>query len=172
MLPCFFLDRRGFPLASLPNMPYLSHIFLIVLSWTLLFNMLTEACGACGEVLGSSAISLSVTRSDFGVNLLGCLLLGGLVSVLNVFHLWIIFSTVEWWTSICLDYSSQIDGSNNCFSKIIADVLTPWHCVNTHLKAPDQQTAKTSAFIEVLTLADDQLIKGIRLAVSDCYLPS
>ncbi len=48
--------------------------------------------------------------------------------------------------------------SNNCFSKIIADVLPPWHCVNTHLKAPD--SIKTSAF-EVLTLADEQLIKGI-----------
>ncbi len=43
-----------------------------------------------------------------------------------------------------------------CYSKIIADVLPPWHCANTHLKASDQQTAKTSAFIEVLTLADDQ----------------
>ncbi len=29
--------------------------------------MLTEACGACGEVLVVSAISLSVTRSDLGV---------------------------------------------------------------------------------------------------------
>ncbi|KAL0160075.1 hypothetical protein M9458_043800, partial [Cirrhinus mrigala] len=52
-----------------------------------------------------------------------------------------------------------IDGSNNCFSKMIADVLPPWHCVNTHLKAPDQQTAKAYAFIEALRLADDQLIK-------------
>ncbi len=42
--------------------------------------------------------------------------------------------------------------------------LTPWHCVNTHLNASDQQTAKTSAFIEVLTLANDQLIKDIWLA--------
>ncbi len=32
--------------------------------------------------------------------------------------------------------------------------------VLTHMKAPDQKTAKTSAFIEVLTLADNQ-----------CYLP-
>ncbi len=43
---------------------------------------------------------------------------------------------------------------------MIADVLPPWHCVNIHLKAPDQLSAKTSAF-EVLTLADEQLIKGI-----------
>lgn len=32
-------------------------------------------------------------------------------------------------------------------------------CVNPHLNAPDPQTAKMSAFIEVLTLAYDQLMK-------------
>jgi len=35
-------------------------------------------------------------------------------------------------------------GSNNCFSKIIVDVFPPWHCVNTHLKAPEQQTANSA----------------------------
>ena len=49
-------------------------------------------------------------------------------------------------------------GSNNCLSKIIADVFPPLHCVNTHLNASDQQTEKTSAVIEVLTLDDDQLV--------------
>lgn len=49
--------------------------------------------------------------------------------------------------------------------KIIAD-FSP-HClgVSTHL------TAKTSVFIEVLTLAHDQLIKWILLATPDCELP-
>ncbi len=98
-----FLDRRSFPLTSLPNMPYLSHIFLPVLSWILSFNMLTEARRVCGEVLGLSTISLSITRSDLGVNLLGCPLLGELVSVLNVFHLRLIYLTEEWWTSHCLE---------------------------------------------------------------------
>jgi len=56
---------------------------------------------------------------------------------------------------------SRLMGSNNCSSKIIADVFPPWHCVSTHLNALDQQTAKTSAFIQLVTLADDQLIKGI-----------
>ena len=50
-------------------------------------------------------------------------------------------------------------GSNSCFSKIIADVFPPWHLVNIQLNAPDQQTANTSAFIEVITLTDDELIK-------------
>jgi len=39
----------------------------------------------------------------------------------------------------------------------------------THLNALDQQT---QTFIELVTVADDQLIKAIRLAVPDCYLPS
>jgi len=60
--------------------------------------------------------------------------------------------------------------SNNWFSKIIADVFPPWNCVNTHHDAADQQTAKMSAFIEVLTLADHQLMKCIWLGALGCYL--
>lgn len=43
-------------------------------------------------------------------------------------------------------------GSNNCF-KIIVDVFPTWHCVSTHLNTTDQQTPKSPAFIELLTLA-------------------
>ena len=57
-------------------------------------------------------------------------------------------------------------------AKTIADIFPPWHCINKELNAPDQQTAKTSAVIEVITLADDQLIMCIRLAVNSCYLTS
>ena len=39
-------------------------------------------------------------------------------------------------------------GSNNCFSKIIADAIPPWHRVNTHLNAA---MLNASAFIELLT---------------------
>lgn len=46
-------------------------------------------------------------------------------------------------------------GSNSCFSKISANVFSSWHCVNMHLNAPNQQTTITSAFIGMLTLADD-----------------
>jgi len=63
-------------------------------------------------------------------------------------------------------------GSHNCFSKIIADVFPLWNCVSTQLNAPDQQTAKTSAFIELVTIADDKLLKGIRLAAPGCNLSS
>ena len=47
-------------------------------------------------------------------------------------------------------------GSNSCFSEVIADVFPPWHRVNTHL-----ETDRTSAFIELLTLTDDQLIRAL-----------
>ncbi len=52
--PCChaFLDGRSFLLASLPNRSCLSHILLTVLSWFWSFYILTEACGAYGEVLG------------------------------------------------------------------------------------------------------------------------
>ena len=52
-------------------------------------------------------------------------------------------------------------GSNSCFSEIIADVFPPWHRVNTHLDAAEQQTGRTSAFIEEFTLTDDQLIRAL-----------
>lgn len=60
--------------------------------------------------------------------------------------------------------------SNNCFSKIIVDVFPHWHYVNTRVSAPDQKTAKT--FLEVVTLADDELIKSIWLAALGYFLPS
>ena len=58
-------------------------------------------------------------------------------------------------------------GSNSYFCKIIADVFL---YVNNHLNAPDQQIAKTSVFIDMLTL--DPLIKCIWFATSGCFLPS
>lgn len=46
-------------------------------------------------------------------------------------------------------------GSYNSF----AGVFPPLHFVITRLHAPDLQAVKTSAFIEVITLTEDQLIK-------------
>lgn len=34
--------------------------------------------------------------------------------------------------------------SNNSSFKIIADIFPLWHCVITHLNAPNEQNAKTS----------------------------
>lgn len=53
--------------------------------------------------------------------------------------------------------------SSVCFSKttdvpsLSPDVFPPWHCAKTQLSAPDERPAKPSAFIEVLTVAHDQL---------------
>lgn len=44
-----------------------------------------------------------------------------------------------------------------------------WHCVKTHLKAPD---VKMYAFIDVVTLTDDQLQQCIWLSAPCCYLSS
>ena len=53
-------------------------------------------------------------------------------------------------------------GKNNCFSNINAVVFLPLlPCVNTHLNAPDHQAAKTSDFLEVVTLDDEHFIKHI-----------
>jgi len=57
-------------------------------------------------------------------------------------------------------------GNHQCSSKIIDDVFPSWHCVNTHLDAPD--LPKVSAFTEVLTPANNHLIKCVWLAVPGC----
>jgi len=57
-------------------------------------------------------------------------------------------------------------GCNNCFSEIIADVFPPWHCVKTHLNAPEQETARMSDFKKLLTLGNVKLIKYIWLLLN------
>lgn len=42
-------------------------------------------------------------------------------------------------------------GSNSFLSKFIADIAPSWYSANTWLRAPDQQTAQTSAFTEIHT---------------------
>lgn len=49
-------------------------------------------------------------------------------------------------------------GSNSCFSKTTAGASPPWPCVYTRLNASDQQTAKTFALVEALTLANDHML--------------
>lgn len=48
--------------------------------------------------------------------------------------------------------------SNNYFSEVMADVLSFWHGVDTHLRALEHQTTKTSAIIEAITLLNDEPI--------------
>lgn len=80
----FFLDRKGFLLSAFPNTLYMFSLLLIVLSWTLRFNMLSEACGVW------DAPQASLYFSDLGVNVMWRPLLGRLAIVLKAFHLWIL----------------------------------------------------------------------------------
>jgi len=50
---------------------YVFNLFLILLSSTLRFSMMIEACRVRDVIPGFSAISLSITQSDLVVNLLG-----------------------------------------------------------------------------------------------------
>lgn len=58
--------------------------------------------------------------------------------------------------------------SNNCISKMITDVFPL--CLNTHMNAPEQQHAKSSAFMEVFTLALLIISMCVWLAVPGRYL--
>lgn len=66
----FLLDEGGSLLQPLQT----SHtpLFLIALSWTSTFNMLTEFCSVWDVDLRLFAVSLSAERSVLGVNLIGC----------------------------------------------------------------------------------------------------
>lgn len=52
-------------------------------------------------------------------------------------------------------------------------LVTLRHCINTYLNAPDQQTVKTSTFIEALTVSEEQLDNWSGVVSSTSYyLPS
>lgn len=108
-------------------------IFRTVFSWTLTFNMLTEA----SWVLKWNSWMFCQTFNH--LNICNIWPWGkfvwisfGKVSSLNDFHLWIISPPVEWWAPNCLEMlcnASQIYGSNKCTSKVIADFSDIWYYV-------------------------------------------
>lgn len=67
-----------------------------------------------------------------------------------LFNLFIVFSH-EFWHLACYLTSRvtlfRLMGSNSCFFRLMAVVFPVWRCSNAHLKNPDQQTAKSFAFI-------------------------
>ena len=161
----FFLERRGFP-----NKLNFFSLFLIVLSWTLTFNMLTEAFW-----VWDVALFMSTARSDLGVNLLECSLPGRLTTVSNVFTCKYSSSPKRVDSKFfgnCLITPSQIDRQRWLLVFDHCCCCSSLNCVNTHLNAPDQLTAQTSAFIEVLTLVDDQIINCTWLGAPGCCSPS
>ncbi len=66
----FFLVSNGFCLGTLPWMPFLPSLFLIVESWTLTLIEASEACSSLDVVLGSFMTSLDESSlcswSNFG----------------------------------------------------------------------------------------------------------
>lgn len=100
---------------------------------------------------------LGISQRDLGLNLLG-----RLAAVLKVFHLRIIFLNINGTMDFKLFGNDvpRLMGNNDYLFKITAHVFPPWHCFKAY-KWLREQTAKTSALSEVLTLAGDQLFKGI-----------
>jgi len=89
-LCCHVLFRaKRFSPATLPNKPYLFSLFLTVLSWTLTFNMITEACRVWDVALGVFLHFLwALHNLTLGWT---CWDVQDRQSSLNVSHLWIIF---------------------------------------------------------------------------------
>ncbi len=90
----FFLVSKGFCLGTLPWMPFLPSLFLIVESWTLNLIEASEACSSFDVVLGSFMTSWMSCRRALGVILVGRPLLGRFTTVPSFLHLWIMALTV------------------------------------------------------------------------------
>jgi len=149
MLPCPFREK-GFLLTTIPNNPYFFSLFLIILSWTLTFNMLTEACRGCSVALEFFVISLSLTLLRLQQLATPWKTGSCMVSFLlvNLSHCRVMLSRLFGDGLTSLTIMMLI---NNCFAKIIADVISFWHCVNTP-KCYWPANCQNFAFIEVLKL--------------------
>lgn len=80
-------------------------------------------------------------------------LLGTLAPILNTFYFFLKLFKNE--------TLPRLMGSNNCFFNLIADVS---FVALSHLNAPDQQSAKTSAFIKVLKLGISEVVFTLHAA--------
>ncbi len=90
----FFLVSSGFCLGTLPWMPFLPSLFLIVESWTLTLTEASEACSSLDVVLGSFMSSWMSCHCALGVIMVGWPLLGRFTTVTSFLHLWIMALTV------------------------------------------------------------------------------
>lgn len=110
----FFLERWGFLLETPPNKLFLFNHFLIVLSLTLIFNMLTDACKVWTVAVGQIC--------TWG-QLLGYSLLERLEAVLNVFPQWITFSHCRMivWKQ---PYNPSLDGQQQLLMSFLLGSLS------------------------------------------------
>ncbi len=93
----------GFCLGTLPWMPFLTSLFLIVESWTLTLIEASEACRSLDVVLGSFMTSWMSRRCALGVIVLGRPLQGRFTTVPSFHHLWIMVLTVARWSPKALE---------------------------------------------------------------------
>jgi len=122
----FFFKKDRLSSANSSKKPYLFRVFL-----------LTEARRVWVVALGFLAVSLSIAQFDIGGEL------AGTSTPLKINNCPECFPLVNnlcrcrmvdsWLFANYLITPLRLLGSNSCFSKIIADVFPPWHCVNTHL---------------------------------------
>ncbi len=91
----FFLVSSGFCLGTLPWMPFLPSLFLIVESWTLTLIEASEACSSLDVVLVSFMTSWMSRHCALGVILVGQPLLGRFTSVTSFLHLWIMSQSLR-----------------------------------------------------------------------------
>ncbi len=95
---CVLFGQQWLYLGTLPRMPFLPGLFLIVESWTLTLIEASAACSSLDVVLGSFMISWMSCRCTLGVILVGQPLLGRYTTVTSFLHLWIMALTVVRWS--------------------------------------------------------------------------
>lgn len=148
----FFLERGGTPFQQAILVQSFANC---IRSWTLKSNIPTEACRIWDAALGFVLFwfFLSINTICLWGEFSGMATFRRWSTVSNVFSLWTIFLTAEFWTSNCLKMALIPHCSNNCLFKDHC-----W-CLTSFALAPE-----LSSFIHALTFADDQLIM--------CYLHS
>ncbi len=101
---CSFWSAVGsFCLGTLPWMPFLPSLFLIVESWTLTLIEASEACSYLDVVLGSFMTSWMSHHCTLGIILVGRPLLGRFITVPSLLHLWIMALTMGRWSPKALE---------------------------------------------------------------------
>ena len=90
-----FFVSSGFRLGTLPWMPFLPSVFLMVESWTLTLTEASEACSSLDVALGSFVTSWMSRCCSLGVILVGRPVLGRFTTVPSFLHLWIMALTLK-----------------------------------------------------------------------------
>ncbi len=104
----FFLVSSGFCLGTLPWMPFLSSLFLIVESWTLTLLEASKACSSLDVVLGSFMTSWMSHHCALGVILVGQpTKLGRFTTIPSCLYLWIMALTMVRWSPKSLEMALE-----------------------------------------------------------------